>query len=305
MGFRVAVFLLLSVGSGALELDAQHLSILTNDLHNLLSSKLRELVHEHANPKQALFPRLQNKSTCGECMQGGAKYVIDHTVAKMKTMCSNISNSDHACVATKVCGLMAKHPDVALGMIIEKVRPMSLAMAYCVGKSDCNMPDQTTMTEIATGKVPHEALLDNFDKMDFTEVEEQTMELVQDESQDEKDLADAPRCPEHKHSKVSPKCMKKTMKRVMRFAIAKVMAKCADAVENSKDPVMKKMCPWMLEHKMVALGMLVAKVEPWKFAFGRCFRRHGHHHGHRGYHGHHEPQMWHGSHWAEDSPIAV
>merc|ERR1712032_1505576 len=182
-------------------------------------------------------------------------YVTDHTVAKMKTMCSNISNSDHACVATKVCGLMAKHPDVALGMIIEKVRPMSLAMAYCVGKSDCNMPDQMTMTEIATGSEPHEALLDNFDKMDFAEVEEQTMEVAQDEDHGGEELGHAPQCPEHKHAQVGPKCMKKTMRRVMGFAITKARANCANA-QNSQLPVMQKMCQWMAEHKMAATAIM-------------------------------------------------
>merc|ERR1712060_591181 len=68
---------------------------------------------------------------------------------------------------------------------------------------------------------------------------------------------------EHMHHKVSAKCMKKTMRRVMGMGIMKVKAECADA-QNSKNPVMIKMCPWMAEHKMVALGMLVAKVEPWK-----------------------------------------
>merc|ERR1719222_899395 len=106
----------------------------------------------------------------------------------------------------KVCGLMAKHSDVALGMMIEHVRPLSLATAYCVGKGECQKPDEITM-----GREAHEALLDNFDKMDFTDVEEQTMELAQEGNQDGQDLADAPQCPEHMHHKVSPKCMKKTM----------------------------------------------------------------------------------------------
>jgi len=317
MVFRIAALLLLSVGSGALEVDIHQISSLTSDLHNLLSSSLRSLIHEHANPKKAPFPTLQNKTTCGECVRGGSKYVIDHTVAKMKDMCSNASKSDHSCVVKKVCDLMAKHSDVALGMMIEHVKPMSLAIAYCVGKGECEKPDQMTMAEITMGEEPHEALLENFDKMDFTDVEEQTMELVEEGNQEGQDLADAPECPQHMHHKVSPKCMKKTMRRVMGFAIMKVKAECADA-QNSKNPVMMKMCPWMAEHKMVALGMLVAKVEPWKFAFGRCFHgHHGHrdHHDHHGQHNHHGPQMWHRGQsaqprWAmqqraEEVPIAV
>merc|ERR1719275_215000 len=183
MGVRFAVLLLLSAGCGALEVDIHQISSLTSDLHNLLSSSLRSLIHEHANPKKAPFPTLQNKTTCGECVRGGSKYVIDHTVAKMKDMCSNASKSDHSCVVKKVCDLMAKHSDVALGMMIEHVKPMSLAIAYCVGKGNCEKPGEMTMAEIATGEQPHEALLDNFDKMDFTEVEEQIAELGGDEDE--------------------------------------------------------------------------------------------------------------------------
>merc|ERR1719432_439425 len=185
----------------------------------------------------------------------------------------------------KVCGLMAKHSDVALGMMIEHVRPMSLAMAYCVGKGNCEKPGEMTMAEIATGEQPHEALLDNFDKMDFTEVEEQITEFGSDEDDVGEDPADAPHDPKPKHHKVCPMCMKKTMRRVMGFAIMKVKNKCAEA-HNSENSVMKQMCPWMAEHKMVALGMLAAKVEPWKFAFGRCFHGRGDRHGRHGHRGH-------------------
>merc|ERR1712176_900013 len=112
-------------------------------------------------------------------------------------------------------------------------------------------------------------------------------------NQEGHDLADAPQCPERMHHKVRTRCMKKTMRRVMGVAIMKVKAECADA-QNSKNPVMIKMCPWMAEHKMVALGMLVAKVEPWKFAFGRCFHGHGNERGHHGHHGQHSHRGPHG-----------
>merc|ERR1719183_2944582 len=90
------------------------------------------------------------------------------------------------------------------------------------------------------------------------------------------------------------------MRRVMGLAVGKVKGMCANAADG-KCPIMEKMCPWMKQNKEVSLGMLVAKVEPWKFAFGFCramkMNKHGghqgrHHHGHGGRH-HHGHEGWH------------
>merc|ERR1719281_2119346 len=80
-------------------------------------------------------------------------------------------------------------------------------------------------------------------------------------------------------------------------AIMKIKAMC----EETTSPVMQKMCPWMKENRAVSLGMLLSKVEPWKFAKGWCMHKqhwkekHGEgHHGHHGWrHGHHHEHGWH------------
>jgi len=239
----------------------------------------------------------------------GSKFVIEHTVKSMTEKCSNITkDGPGSCILGKVCGLMGKHPKIMVGMMIEHVRPLSLATAYCFGKGACEKPHGVTMEEIAMGEEPHEALLDNFDKMDWTDVEEQTQEMAA-QPELEIDENDAPSCDEmKKHMPVKPKCMKKSMRKVMGFAVMKVKGMCAN-VDKIKCPVMKKMCPWMAQNKEVTLGMLIAKVEPWKFGFGFCFhkmmhhRRHGHHggwhphHGHGDWHPHHGPHGdWHPHH---------
>merc|ERR1719502_837477 len=98
---------------------------------------------------------------------------------------------------------------MTLGMMIEHVRPMSLATAYCYGKGSCKKPDDMTMSEIASGHEPHEALLDNFDKIDWSEVQEETEMLAP--STDENEMAEdkQPACKGNtRMHKVNPRCMK-------------------------------------------------------------------------------------------------
>lgn len=272
---RILVLFAIAAGSTAIEVDLSYLETVSSDLHDHLVSGLRSLLKEHARPEIAL-PQLKNHTTCKPCVQEGTKFLVHSTVSKMQDTCAKISanNSDpRSCMAMKVCGMMSKHPKVMLGMMIEHVRPMSLSTAYCVGKGACEKPDSVTMDEIVMGNEPHEALLENFDKIDWTEVEEQTQELLPFEKDDEVAESVAPKCEEQKkHMKVCPKCMKKAMRHVMHHSVVKVKEMCAH-VDQIKCPVMKKMCPWMAQNKAVSLGMLIGKVEPWKFAFGFCLAK--------------------------------
>lgn len=280
------------VGSSAVELDFNYLSSVSDDLHNYVTSHLRSLLKEHAKPHQVLpiDLRTQNQTACKACTQEGAKYILGQTAGKMKDICSTLNTSDsRSCMASKVCTMMGKHPKVMLGMMIEHVRPMSLGTAYCVGKGACAKPDEITMTEIALGSEPHEALLDNFDQVDWSEVESSAEELIPEGEETAEDEI-SPCEEQNKKMPVCPKCMKRAMRHVMGRAIMKVKGMCA----NSACQTMKKMCPWMRQNKEVSLGMLIGKVEPWKMAFGFCLHKERSHHGHP-HHGHHRPHAG-GSH---------
>jgi len=269
--------LVLAVGGNALDIDTQYLETVSEDLHNYFSSHLKALLHEHARPQQiSPVVVLKNADTCKPCVQEVSKYLIEETVGKMKKMCEKASNGPHGCVAGKICGMMAKHPKVTLGMMMEHVRPVSMGMAYCTGKGACKKPDEVTMAEIAMGEQPHEALLQNFDEVDWTDIEEHTEELEVTQGNDGQ-MEASQMCMQEKpqHHKVCPHCMKHAMRYVMGHAIKKVKMMCM----KSKCPVMQKMCPWMKQNKEVALGMLIAKVEPWKMAFGYCVHKKRSHQG--------------------------
>jgi hypothetical protein len=174
MGVRVFALLALVVGSSAFEIDVASMTAVTDHLHEHFVSELRSLVHEHITPKMALTS-LKDEATdaaCGKCVQMGTKFVMEHAAAKMKDMCAKASgNSSHSCIASKVCGMMGKHPKVTLGMMMEHVRPHAIAMAFCFGKGACKKPDSAAVDEIVTGAESHQALLDNFDKVDWSEVQ--------------------------------------------------------------------------------------------------------------------------------------
>jgi len=271
-------------------------------MHSHHASALREMVYEYVKPQRLPLHTLVPKTadTCGDCMRPGAKFIVEHALAKLKEGC--VKAAANNCRFAKVCALMGEHPNATLGMVIEHVRPLSLSMAYCVGKGACDKPDETALTEITTGHEPHEALLESFDKMDWSmaidnaeTVAEPPQSEEEPEAEDEE--PEALMCLENKGMpKICPKCMKRTMKRVMFHAVMKVKAMC----KTTQCPMLQKMCPWAAQNQEIAFGMLLGKVEPWKIAFGFCMHRghraHGrHNHGKHGHHGHgHHDQGHHG-----------
>merc|ERR1719386_518172 len=155
-----------------------------------------------------------------------------------------------------------------MGLMFEHLRPMSLVQAYCTGNQQCTRPSGIALAEILSGHQPHDAILQNFDKIDWTTVLEEANELVPKKTADMTEVKEEPaRC--ETNSKVCPWCMKKTIMKSSMKAIMKVKAMC----EETTGTVMEKMCPWMKENREVSLGMILAKVEPWKFAKGWCMHK--------------------------------
>jgi hypothetical protein len=253
--------------------------------HELLRLVVHERIKPYRLPLHAIIPKHLAPKTCGECHQHGGKYIMEHSMGLLKEMCGKAAQKE--CRMAKVCGMMAKKPEVTMGMMIEHVRPLSLTSAYCFGKGSCK-PDNETMAELELGMQPHDALLDNFDQIDWSNVLDEAGKLgpkeehgeEKEEETDDKEEGVAqeesfPMCEMHEqhHPNVCPKCMKHTIKHVMKRAVWKVVGMC----KETSCPKKKKLCGWAREHKGVAFGMLVAKVEPWKFALGHC--AHKKHHG--------------------------
>jgi len=127
---------------------------------------------------------------------------------------------------------------------------------------------------------------------------------AQEEEEDEDEKPDQPDQPESDKDEdghVCRKCYRKVMGVVMEKAVEITRGMC----EKTKCPAMQGWCKWAGEHKAVAYGMILAKVEPWKYAIGACWKKdgkksyekdsrlgcgcgkHGKHGRHEGHHGHH------------------
>ena len=61
-------------------------------------------------------------------------------------------------------------------------------------------------------------------------------------------------------------CMQKAMRKAMRWAIKRRNQWC----KSTDCPRAKKMCQWFETHEEEAMGMLVSREQPWKFALGKC-----------------------------------
>jgi hypothetical protein len=73
------------------------------------------------------------------------------------------------------------------------------------------------------------------------------------------------------HGGIDMHCYKKTFGKVMQIAVKMAKKECA----KSDCPMVKHWCSWAKEHPKMAFGVLMGKVEPWKYAIGRCYHHKG------------------------------
>merc|ERR1719421_1591889 len=133
-------------------------------------------------------------------------------------------------------------------------------------------PEGNDMEEILMGGQPHEALLNSFDQIDWSNVIESAKEMApEDEDKDDQtwDPEKETQCKKDEEAHACPFCMKRAMKKGVKMVVMKVKAMC----EKTECPKMARICQFMTDNREAAFGMLVAKVEPWKFAKGFCMKQ--------------------------------
>lgn len=286
---KVVALCLLIVRGAAFDLT-------TTDVSNLLDGvqyhhkTLRSFLQEHIPlpldsiiPPEPEDPMYLAEDECAECRKHGAKWVTEHAIQKLVEKCK-AAVKHHCGKMVRVCMMMRMHKNVTLGMVIEHVRPFALSAAYCTGKGVCT--NRTSLDELASGNEAHDLVLKHFDEVDWDEVIERAAEPEEEDDEEDHDddleeLAememqvceaqqeDAMEAKPHNHHHG---CFKKVTKQVMFKAAMRVKAMCAKYPDN---PKVQRMCAFAKEHRDIAFGMLLAKVQPWKFAMGACRHRHG------------------------------
>lgn len=294
---KVVALCLLIVRGASFDLTTTDVSDLLDGVqyhHKTLRSYLQENIHlplDSIIPPQPQDQMYMPEDECAECRMRGARWVTAHAIQELMEKCK-AAREHHCGRMVRVCMMMRLHPNVTLGMVIEHVRPFALSDAYCAGKGVCT--NRTSLDEIVSGSEAHGLVLKHFDQVDWDEVieravepeEEEELEENQEENEQE-ELAememqvcearqeDAMEAKPHNHDHG---CFKKVMKKVMFKAVMRVKMMCVKYPDNQR---IQRMCAFAKEHRDIAFGMLLAKVEPWKFAMGACRKHHGHH-GHHG-----------------------
>jgi len=326
----------------------------------------------HARPKKAD----DHGAGCRKCVGGGAKWLVGKAKDKIDAACKKEVTMEEFekcegkkdCKKKMWCKFWHDKPDMALGLVIENLRPVTDAMFYCVGHGECKKEDtvadvmkpilgekqsafeelgfaaETTVSDELKELDPADALYDHKHEFGahhgpredeaFDGEERRRPSLWRriknwfrswfhgpEEDEDDEDYSGSSEeseergmrmrghffgahmkphgllgHPDDKHDGmlvpqldgVDKRCYMRVTKFVMGMAVKNTVKMC----KTTKCPYLKGWCKWAGEHKEMAFGVILGKVEPWKYAIGRCWHKdgvmeHGGHHGHHKHHGHH------------------
>lgn len=204
------------------------------------------------------------------------------------------------CIKHMICKFYRKMPRVAVGFFFAKAHPMEVSRAYCFGKGYCEGYHEQTKQDEVTVMDPEKlssvltGLQSSISPRALLEMEEEHTEESRGEEEHTEENMGAKQSVDtaanflgtakllqefdsspsgmhhhhhHNHGHVCKECYVKVFKAVMWMAVKKTKHAC----EHTDCPVLKKWCKFAAWHKPEAFGMLMAWVEPWKFAIGRCW----------------------------------
>lgn len=188
---------------------------------------------------------------CKECVEQGVKRWYHYVFQKLDAWC----NSDDKCpIKKRVCKLKDEHPKVLAGMLYIWGQPATSEYFFCMGEKLCDIPNDAI-----------DQLKETFDYM-----------TIDDSSSWRKSAQDG-QCESELHSfgddtpcygdDCPNKCEKDATCKVMKHVIDEIKEWCKKATK--KCDVEK--CEWMKDHKEFTFGVLLAAVQPWKYAYGYCY----------------------------------
>jgi hypothetical protein len=168
---------------------------------------------------------------CCKCLTSAGKWYMDKMEEKWTRYCKETK-----CPwIRKMCEKAANNPKAAFGFLLAHSHAAGMTYAYCAGKGVCkSQPDESSFTDPVT----------------IAEARRLS---------DESDEAPA-------QMGGMKKCMRKSMFKVMRKATWHMKHWCS----TTQSAKALKMCSWFDKHPEETLGMLISRVQPWKFAMGHC-----------------------------------
>jgi hypothetical protein len=190
-------------------------------------------------------------SKCKECVEQGVKCWYHYVFQKLDEWC----NKDDKCpIKKRVCKLKDEHPKVLAGLLYIWGQPTTSEYFFCMGENLCDVPKEQAIDQ----------LKETFDYMTIDD--SSSWGKLEQDGQCELEI----QSPEYDDPCVGDDCPKKCIKKVsccvMKYYIDKVKKWCKKATKDCD----KKRCEWMRNHKEFTFGVLLAYVQPWKFAIGYC-----------------------------------
>lgn len=242
----------------------------------------------HGSPALSLLSTEDTADECEKCVGSVAKFIMDKVVKGLDAKCAKPSKCSKQ---KRFCMLYKKHPKIVIGMMWFWVRPVGDGYLYCMGKGSCK-PKQIDLENIQdVMKLGMDAahLLDfavkelEFNesfKFDVEEAKKMEIQVRRQDQDYEEELEESLATPDYgdfglQEAFGGPKppraCVEKVIKHIMKMVVKKIVHWCHDP--KAKCPVREKVCKWASEHKEMALGYLLAAVEPWKYAEGYCMHQ--------------------------------
>lgn len=242
---------------------------------------------------------------CKKCVERGTRWVVKKTIEHIVEYCSGgvkEASSSELCAVADVGqafehhhgGSCAKHywckfwhekKAVAIGFLLQKMQPWNLVYAWCMGKGRCNgapsdessafvPPNLGHVTSVYTQAsveqvltVPGSEDIDDDAETDEVEGRSAPSDIADDQVIQARSLMTSDSTPLAGRGHICPKCFEKVFGFVMKMSIREVKKMC----RHTDCPALQEWCKFGATHPAVAYGMILAKVEPWKYAIGRCW----------------------------------
>ena len=171
--------------------------------------------------------------TCAPCLQSTMQKYFEAVTARTDNYCEKT----RCPFIMEACRQRKRYADIADGALLEIAKVPQLSFAYCVGNAQCKIPD-----------TPH-------DNLTFFPHEEANMtEFLAEEE-------DSVFC-----DMESKGCFETAMCKAVRRGVRRARNLC----NRTKCPYLQQLCSWGNTHRPWAFGILIGKIQPWKYAMGKC-----------------------------------
>eukprot|EP01068_Selenidium_serpulae_P010732 Selendium_serpulae@DN5520_c1_g1_i1.p1 len=281
-------FIVAALGFAAVALGNEHedFDIVSLFQDAEITTELISKAKEHVSSRFQDSMTNEGHSDCKTCVWQAAQKVVQWNEEHWEKWCHE--TKDHR--AEEMCRRAKHHPGIALGFLIEEVRPISLGYLWCLGAKYCKAEEESRLIE-KIEDVGHSMVLEELSSMskDMEVPFSQAMKAQeQTETFEERVwsqmLEHKRKHPHHREQGCECfKCVRASTLVLQNDHFGALMGMCD---EHHDCKILTKVCKAVKNHPVVAYGFVMGMLKPWKFGTGYCVAKHHcsywnfHHHNH-------------------------